>query len=40
LKRRHEGRSFVLFGDSHVEQRLNDWYYGGSPWLDPALGGP
>ncbi len=37
---RHEGRSFVLFGDSHVEQRLNDWYYGGSPWLDPALGGP
>jgi prepilin-type N-terminal cleavage/methylation domain-containing protein/prepilin-type processing-associated H-X9-DG protein len=37
---RHMGRSNVLFADSHVEHlRSSQWYWGGSPWLKPDLGG-
>jgi len=38
---RHSARSNVAFADAHVEAlRSSRWYYGGSPWLKPALGGP
>lgn len=38
---RHSARSNVAFADAHVEAlRSSRWYYGGTPWLKPALGGP
>ncbi|MBI3877963.1 MAG: hypothetical protein HY300_18715, partial [Verrucomicrobia bacterium] len=37
---RHETRSEVLFVDGHVEALQNTWYFSGTPWLDPARGGP
>ncbi len=37
---RHNGRSNVAFGDSHVEAlKARVWYYAGTPWLKPDLGG-
>jgi prepilin-type N-terminal cleavage/methylation domain-containing protein/prepilin-type processing-associated H-X9-DG protein len=36
---RHNGRSNVAFADHHVEIARNYWFYSGSPWLKPALGG-
>lgn len=37
---RHSGRSIVTFVDAHVEAlRASRWYYGGSPWLKPDVGG-
>ena len=37
---RHDERSEVLFSDGHVEGLKNTWYFSGSPWLNPNLGGP
>jgi prepilin-type N-terminal cleavage/methylation domain-containing protein/prepilin-type processing-associated H-X9-DG protein len=37
---RHNTRSNVLFADNHVEAlKASQWYWAGTPWLDPALGG-
>jgi prepilin-type N-terminal cleavage/methylation domain-containing protein/prepilin-type processing-associated H-X9-DG protein len=37
---RHKGRSNVAFADGHVEiLKSSKWYWGGSPWLNPRLGG-
>ncbi len=37
---RHNRRSNVLFADSHVETlRASDWYWAGTPWLKPDVGG-
>ncbi len=37
---RHNQRSNVLFADSHVEtKRASDWYWAGTPWLRPDIGG-
>ncbi len=37
---RHDGRSNVLFVDSHVEaMRASKWYWSGTPWLLPDQGG-
>ena len=37
---RHNQRSNILFADSHVEaKRASDWYWAGTPWLKPDLGG-
>lgn len=37
---RHNGRSNVAFADSHVESmRSSQWYWSGTPWLNPSLGG-
>jgi prepilin-type N-terminal cleavage/methylation domain-containing protein/prepilin-type processing-associated H-X9-DG protein len=37
---RHIARSNVLFADSHVELlRSSSWYWAGTPWLRPELGG-
>lgn len=37
---RHLGRSNVLFSDGHAEnQRASQWYWGGTSWLKPDIGG-
>lgn len=37
---RHNGRSDVLFADSHVETlRAQTWFWSDSPWLKPDIGG-
>ena len=37
---RHLGRSIVLFADGHVQTlRSAQWYWAGTPWLDPREGG-
>jgi prepilin-type N-terminal cleavage/methylation domain-containing protein/prepilin-type processing-associated H-X9-DG protein len=37
---RHSGRSVVLFADSHTERlKSSRWYWAGTPWLKPELGG-
>jgi prepilin-type N-terminal cleavage/methylation domain-containing protein/prepilin-type processing-associated H-X9-DG protein len=37
---RHNQRSNVLFADTHIEtKRASDWYWAGTPWLRPDLGG-
>jgi prepilin-type N-terminal cleavage/methylation domain-containing protein/prepilin-type processing-associated H-X9-DG protein len=37
---RHNQRSNVLFADTHIEtKRASDWYWAGTPWLKPDLGG-
>lgn len=36
---RHNQRSNVAFADGHVETLLNTWFYAGTPWLKPDLGG-
>jgi prepilin-type processing-associated H-X9-DG protein/prepilin-type N-terminal cleavage/methylation domain-containing protein len=37
---RHMQRSNVLFVDGHVEvMRSSKWYYAGTPWLRPDIGG-
>ena len=37
---RHTGRSAVMFVDGHVENlRPSVWYWSGSPWLMPTVGG-
>lgn len=37
---RHNGRSNISFADSHVEAlKARAWYYAGSTWLKPDLGG-
>ncbi|MEW6158319.1 MAG: type II secretion system protein [Verrucomicrobiota bacterium] len=37
---RHNQRSNNGFADGHVEAMKAHWYYGNTPWLDPARGGP
>lgn len=38
---RHNGRSVVAFVDGHTEtMRSSSWYYSGTPWLNPSIGGP
>ncbi|MFM8419031.1 MAG: hypothetical protein ACKOEQ_02765, partial [Verrucomicrobiota bacterium] len=38
---RHDQRSNILFVDGHTESlRPSQWYYAGTPYLDPARGGP
>ena len=37
---RHAGRSNVSFVDGHVQpMKASQWYWAGTPWLKPALGG-
>ncbi len=37
---RHNQRSNVLYADTHVEsKRASDWYWAGTPWLKPDVGG-
>ncbi|MCS1409787.1 MAG: hypothetical protein M2R45_02973 [Verrucomicrobia subdivision 3 bacterium] len=37
---RHLGRSLVLFADGHVEpKRASEWFWSGTPWLNPQEGG-
>jgi len=37
---RHLGRANVAFADGHVKAMNNaDWYFPGTPWLDPKRGG-
>ena len=37
---RHSERSNVSFVDGHVQpMKASQWYWGGTPWLKPALGG-
>lgn len=37
---RHRGRSSVAFADGHVENlKPSQWYWAGTPWLDPFIGG-
>jgi len=37
---RHTGRSNVAFADAHAENLISSkWYWGGTPWLKPDLGG-
>ena len=37
---RHGGRSAVSFSDGHAESLLpRQWYWAGTPWLKPDLGG-
>jgi prepilin-type N-terminal cleavage/methylation domain-containing protein/prepilin-type processing-associated H-X9-DG protein len=38
---RHNTRSNISFADSHVESlKPRAWFYAGTAWLKPALGGP
>ena len=38
--RHSNGRSMVTLLDSHVEvKKASEWYWAGTPWLDPARGG-
>ncbi len=37
---RHSGRSNVLFADTHAQSlRSSQWFWGGTPWLKPDVGG-
>jgi prepilin-type N-terminal cleavage/methylation domain-containing protein/prepilin-type processing-associated H-X9-DG protein len=37
---RHNGRSAVTMTDGHVEnKKSSEWYWAGTPWLDPKTGG-
>ncbi len=37
---RHNSRSAVLFADGHVQSlKASQWYWSGTPWLKPDLGG-
>jgi prepilin-type N-terminal cleavage/methylation domain-containing protein/prepilin-type processing-associated H-X9-DG protein len=37
---RHSGRSAVAFADSHIESlKPARWYWAGTPWLKPDIGG-
>jgi len=37
---RHAERSVEIMTDGHTEvKRASDWYWSGTPWLDPATGG-
>ena len=36
---RHNGKSVNGFVDGHAEAMKPFWYYGNTPWLDPARGG-
>jgi prepilin-type N-terminal cleavage/methylation domain-containing protein/prepilin-type processing-associated H-X9-DG protein len=37
---RHNTRSAIAFADTHVEAlKPRSWYYAGTPWLKPDLGG-
>jgi prepilin-type processing-associated H-X9-DG protein len=37
---RHSQRSNNSFVDGHIEaMRSSQWYYGGTPWLKPDVGG-
>jgi prepilin-type N-terminal cleavage/methylation domain-containing protein/prepilin-type processing-associated H-X9-DG protein len=37
---RHGGRSNVLFTDGHVQSlKASAWYWSGTPWLKPSVGG-
>ena len=37
---RHNFRSNVLFADAHVQaMKASEWYYAGTPWLKPDVGG-
>jgi prepilin-type processing-associated H-X9-DG protein len=37
---RHNARSNIAFADTHVEaMRASQWYYAGTPWLKPDIGG-
>jgi prepilin-type N-terminal cleavage/methylation domain-containing protein/prepilin-type processing-associated H-X9-DG protein len=37
---RHQGRSNVAMTDGHIESKKpSQWYWGGTPWLNPAIGG-
>jgi prepilin-type N-terminal cleavage/methylation domain-containing protein/prepilin-type processing-associated H-X9-DG protein len=37
---RHNQRSNVAFADSHIENlKASKWYYAGTPWLKPDVGG-
>jgi prepilin-type processing-associated H-X9-DG protein len=37
---RHNQRSNNGFADGHIETMKSFWYYGNTPWLDPARGAP
>lgn len=36
---RHNQRSNVSFVDLHIESLRSSWYYSGTPWLKPDVGG-
>lgn len=37
---RHNGRSNLAFADGHIESlQARQWYWGGTPWLQPDEGG-
>ncbi len=37
---RHNERSVIAYADTHIEvKRASDWYWAGTPWLKPDLGG-
>jgi prepilin-type processing-associated H-X9-DG protein len=36
---RHSDTANVGFVDGHVKAMQSTWYYNGSPWLNPAVGG-
>ena len=37
---RHNARSIVAFADAHTAAlKASVWYWSGTPWLDPAVGG-
>ncbi len=37
---RHNQRSNVAYADTHIEsRRASDWYWAGTPWLKPDIGG-
>jgi len=37
---RHNARSVVMFVDGHTETlKSSQWYWSGTPWLDPGIGG-
>jgi prepilin-type processing-associated H-X9-DG protein len=37
---RHNGRSNVSFVDGHVQpMKASQWFWSGTPWLKPSLGG-
>ena len=37
---RHSGRSNIVFADAHAEHLpASTWFWGGTPWLKPDLGG-
>jgi prepilin-type N-terminal cleavage/methylation domain-containing protein/prepilin-type processing-associated H-X9-DG protein len=37
---RHNAKSNIAFVDGHLEpKRASEWYFSGTPWLDPTRGG-